>query len=78
MPTAFAEKLRLALRALSLTRAALAAELGMDKSIVVRWAAGSVAPSAHSLSRITAVVARRVEGFSTIDWDRSLAGLASD
>jgi hypothetical protein len=72
----FAAKLDLILKALSATRARLAADLRVDKSIVGRWLTGAVHPSPHSLSKITAWVSARVEGFSTLDWDRSLESIA--
>jgi hypothetical protein len=36
-----------------------------------------VKPSSHNLSSLTALIAGRVPGFKTLDWDRSLADLAS-
>lgn len=55
----------------------LAAELNIDKSVVSRWLKGSVQPSAHNLSLLTALVAARIEGFSTLDWERDLKGLVT-
>ena len=77
MPDAFAGKLEFALKFLSLSRARLAADLGVDKSVVGRWVTGAVRPSAHNLSQLTALVATRVEGFTTLDWERDLNGLAA-
>ena len=73
---AFSEKLVLVLKALSLSRAQLAADLGVDKSVVTRWASGAVRPSDHNLARLTALVATRAPGFTALDWDRSLPALA--
>mgnify|MGYP000007444798 CR=1 FL=1 len=42
-------------------RGRLAADLGVDKSVVGRWATGAVRPSDHNLSRLTAL-ARRAGG----------------
>jgi transcriptional regulator with XRE-family HTH domain len=70
------EKLAFALKALSLSRIQLAAELGVDKSVVGRWVTGAVAPSAHNLAKLTALVAQRSPGFSVLDWERDLPGLA--
>ncbi|HEX2817255.1 MAG TPA: hypothetical protein VHN39_12715, partial [Phenylobacterium sp.] len=53
-----------------------ASELEADKSVISRWLNGSVQPSAHNLSRLSALIATRVEGFRTLDWDRDLGGLA--
>jgi transcriptional regulator with XRE-family HTH domain len=76
MSTAFSEKLRLVLKVLSLSGARLAGELNIDKSVVSRWLSGAVRPSAHNLSLLTALVAARTPGFSTLDWERDLKGLA--
>ena len=76
MPADFSAKLSLILKAFSISRARLAADLGLDKSVVGRWVTGAVAPAAHNLSLLTAYVTQRVPGFTNLDWDRSLAGLA--
>src|SRR5277367_3444217 len=76
MTEAFHQKLALVLKALSISRGALAAELGIDKSVVGRWVAGRVQPSSHNLARLSAYIASRVEGFTTLDWDRPINGLA--
>jgi transcriptional regulator with XRE-family HTH domain len=75
--TPFSEKLRLVLKMLSMTAGRLASELAIDKSVVSRWLKGSVQPSAHNLSLLSALVATRVEGFRTLDWERSPEGLAA-
>jgi transcriptional regulator with XRE-family HTH domain len=74
--TPFSEKLRLVLKMLSMSSAQLASEVGTDKSVVSRWLKGSVQPSAHNLSRVTAVVATRVASFRTLDWEREPQGFA--
>lgn len=77
MPSSdFGSKLNLVLKAFSLSRGRLAAELKVDKSLVGRWVAGSVTPSAHNLTALTALVAGRKPGFSLLDWDLTLGGLA--
>jgi hypothetical protein len=73
---AFSDRLNLVLKALSLSRARLAADLEVDKSLVGRWAAGKVMPSGHNLARLTERVALRQPGFTMLDWDRDLEGLA--
>jgi len=73
---AFAAKLDLALKALSMSRSRLAAEMGVDKSIIGRWGRGSARPSAENLARLTGLIAQRVAGFTTLDWDRDPPGLA--
>lgn len=72
----FHEKLTLVLKALSMSRGRLASEVGVDKSLVGRWASGVVTPSAHNLENLTRVVSGHVAGFTMLDWDRDLAGLA--
>jgi len=76
MVDAFGRKLELALKRLSMSRARLAADLGVDKSVVGRWLTGSGRPSGHNLSRLSALIAGRIPGFSALDWDRDIAGFA--
>jgi transcriptional regulator with XRE-family HTH domain len=73
----FADKLTLVLKALSISRARLAAAAGVDKSLVGRWCAGTYAPAAHNLERITQTIAERIPGFTMHDWDRSISDLAA-
>lgn len=72
----FHEKLTLILKALSMSRGRLASELGVDKSLVGRWASGGVSPSAHNLENLTRLISARVAGFTMLDWDRDMTGLA--
>jgi transcriptional regulator with XRE-family HTH domain len=72
----FSNNLRLALKLLSISAAKLASELEVDKSVISRWLNGSVQPSAHNLSRLSALVADRVEGFTILDWERDPESLA--
>ncbi|RZI98479.1 MAG: XRE family transcriptional regulator [Brevundimonas sp.] len=72
----FAEKFGLALNALSMSRGRLAAELGVDKSIVGRWASGAVKPSAYNLERLTHFLAERRPGFTLLDWEADLEAFA--
>ncbi len=76
MVDAFGKKLELALKRLSMSRARLAADLGVDKSVVGRWVTGAVQPSGHNLARLSSLFAERVAGFSALDWDRDLGGFA--
>ena len=69
----FAEKLELAMKTLSLSRAGLAAEIGVDKSVAGRWVAGKVKPSAHNIAKISRLIAEQVPGFTMLDWDREFA-----
>jgi transcriptional regulator with XRE-family HTH domain len=74
--TPFSENLRLVLKLLSMSAAKLASELAVDKSVVSRWLNGSVQPSAHNLSRLSALVAGRLAGFRALDWERTPDSLA--
>lgn len=65
----FAGKLRLAMARANLSRAQLAQAAGVDKSVVARWLNGALAPSDHSLTMLTAALARTIEGFGRADWD---------
>lgn len=76
-PGNFADKLTLVLKALSISRARLAAAAGVDKSLVGRWCAGAYAPAPHNLERITQTIAERVPHFTMHDWDRSIDDLAA-
>lgn len=76
MSRSFAKKLDLVLKVLSMSRARLAADLGVDKSVVGRWVTGAVQPSAHNLSRLSGLIAERVAGFTALDWDRTLPAFA--
>lgn len=76
MSAPFSEKLDLVLKALSMSRGRLAAELGVDKSLVGRWASGAVTPSAHNLENLTRLIAGKRPGFTMLDWDRPLPDLA--
>ena len=76
MSEPFSAKLDLVLKAFSMSRGRLAADLGVDKSVVGRWVTGVVTPSAHNLTLLTAQVVKRIPGFTSLDWDRSLVGLA--
>ncbi len=68
----FHEKLAFMTKALSLTRADVAKQLGGDKSLVGRWMTGGTMPSAHNLARLTAMFATHRPGFSLLDWEREL------
>ena len=70
----FAHKFGLVLKACNLSRVRVAQAVGIDKSVVSRWASGVQAPTDHNLTRLTEVVARHQPGFARIDWD--LAGPA--
>ncbi|MXO61383.1 hypothetical protein GRI89_17715 [Altererythrobacter salegens] len=69
---AFSVLFRIALLALGISKARAASLLQVDKSLVGRWAAGTVKPTEHNLARITELVAERVPGFSMHDWQRDI------
>jgi transcriptional regulator with XRE-family HTH domain len=73
----FAAKVALALKAMSLSRGRLAADLGVDKSLVGRWVSGAVSPSEHNLSNLTRLIGQRRPGFTMVDWDRDLPAFAA-
>ena len=77
MAEPFADKLTMVLKSLSLSRAQLAADLGVNKSVVTRWASGATEPTSHNLARLSDLVARRLPGFTALDWDQDLAALAT-
>lgn len=72
----FPVKLGIAMRALSLSRVAMAHELAVDKSLIGRWISGGVHPTEHNLARITALVAARRQEFRLADWFLSPAQFA--
>src|SRR5436190_23400144 len=76
MANAFSRKLDLVLKALSLSRVELAAELGVDKSAAGRWLTGAAEPTGYNLARLTAAIARRAPGFNALDWEREPDALA--
>lgn len=77
MTSSFGERLTFALKALSMSRARLAVEMGVDKSLVGRWASGTVRPSAHNLERLTRLLADKLPGLTLLDWERDSADFAA-
>ena len=74
---AFSSKLQLVLKAMSVSRGRLAAEIGVDKSLAGRWCSGAVRPGSHNMERLTRFVAAQRPGFTLLDWDRDLEDLAA-
>jgi hypothetical protein len=72
----FAAKFRLVLKVLNMSRGRAAFDLAVDKSLVGRWASGSVRPSEHNLARITTFIAQRRAGFSMRDWELDFPAFA--
>ena len=77
MTTEFTKKLDFVLKALSLSRGRLAADLGVNKSVVSRWLSGAALPTSHNLARVTALIARAAPDFTMLDWDLPLEVLAA-
>ena len=73
----FPARLLLALKALSISRGRLAAQLEVDKSVVSRWLNGRQAPSGQNLVNLTDLVAARRPGFTLLDWEADLDALAT-
>jgi transcriptional regulator with XRE-family HTH domain len=73
----FSPRFSLALQALGLSRGRAAYQLNVDKSLVSRWASGSVRPSENNLAGITKLVADQVDGFTMHDWERDLQSFAA-
>lgn len=69
---AFPDKLLLALKALSISRGRLSAELAVDKSVISRWLSGRQTPSGENLANLTAFIAARRPGFTLLDWETDL------
>jgi len=77
MSDEFSRRLTLALKALSMSRGRLASEMGVDKSLVGRWASGTTTPSAHNLERLTHFLAGKCPGLTLLDWERELPEFAA-
>lgn len=76
MAAMFSDNLRLALKMVSMTSAQLASELGTHKSVVSRWLNGSVQPTPHNISRLTALIQKHVKEFRLLDWERDAVAFA--
>ncbi len=77
MVESFSEKITFVLKVLCMSRGRLAADLGVDKSVIGRWITGAVNPSAHNLAHLSALLARKVPGFTALDWDRDMPAFAA-
>jgi adenylate cyclase len=65
----FAYKLGLVLKACNLSRGRLAQVVGIDKSVVSRWASGVQTPTDYNLALLTEAVGRHRPGFARTDWE---------
>ena len=70
-------RMQLVLKALSISRGRLAAELAVDKSVIGRWLSGAHTPSGQNLANLTDLVAARRPGFTLLDWESDLPTLAA-
>ena len=73
----FAHKFGLVLKACNLSRGRLAQAVGIDKSVVSRWASGVQAPTDHNLTLLTEAVGRHRPGFTRADWELASPELAT-
>src|SRR5687768_7112169 len=71
MSEPFSAKLSFVLKAFSMSRGRLAADMGIDKSVVGRWVTGAVVPTEHNLMLLTAQFAQRAPKFTSLSWDRT-------
>ncbi len=71
-----AEKLDLLLKASSLSRVAIAQEVGVDKSLVGRWVKGSIHPGEHNLAKLTGVFRTHFPRLTVADWYEDTSELA--
>ena len=65
----FGQNLSIALSRLNLSRGALAQQIGVDKSVVSRWATGQSRPSETSVTRLTSLIRQTIPDFSRNDWE---------
>ena len=65
----FTYKFGLILKACNVSRGRLAQTIGIDKSVVSRWASGVQAPTDHNLMLLTEAVRRLRPDFARADWE---------
>jgi transcriptional regulator with XRE-family HTH domain len=73
----FSQKLGAVLKAINLSRGRLAHTVGVDKSVVSRWASGVQAPTDHNLTLLTEEIGRHVPGFARVDWELAAEAFAA-
>jgi transcriptional regulator with XRE-family HTH domain len=64
----FSAKLGLVAKRLDWSRAKLAQQVGIDKSLAGRWLKGDSRPTPYSLTRLTAALAQTLTGLTADDW----------
>lgn len=72
----FAANLDLAMQRLNLSKVELAHRMGVDKSVVRRWALGGARPSEANISALTELVSQEVRGFTRASWQEDPARVA--
>lgn len=77
IPEDFAGRLKLALKQANVSPAALGASVGVDKSVVSRWISGRVRPTQHNLTRIAAVLAAYLPGFTVLTFEATAKDFAA-
>jgi hypothetical protein len=65
----FAAKLALLTKRLNWSRAKLAREVGVDKSLAARWLTADTRPSDNSFMQLNAAAARTLNGLTAAEWD---------
>jgi adenylate cyclase len=73
----FAHKFGLVLKACNISRGRLAQAVGIDKSVVSRWASGVQTPTDQNLTLLTEVIGGRRPGFCRSDWELSARAFAA-
>lgn len=73
----FAAKLGLVCKRLNWSRAKLAQQIGMDKSLVGRWLVGTSRPTGNSLMLLNDALAKALPDFTAATWDLGRASLAA-
>lgn len=64
----FSTKLGLVAKRLDWSRAKLAQQVGIDKSLAGRWLNGDSRPTPHSLTRLTSALSAAITGLTAADW----------
>ena len=73
----FAHKFGIVLKACNISRGRLAQAVGIDKSVVSRWASGVQMPTDNNLSLLTETVGRHRPGFARADWELASQAFAA-
>ena len=73
----FAAKLELVCKKLNWSRAKLAQQVGVDKSLIGRWLVGGSRPTGNSLMRVNEAVGKALQDFTAASWDLAPAAFAA-